>query len=73
MTMRHSPTYITSTWPPPRPQGCGGFGSGYGPCGATDCPTCHPENQIQCPECGYRGYAESKCPACGWSEETEEE
>lgn len=25
---------------------CGGFGSWSGPCGALDCPGCHPENFV---------------------------
>jgi hypothetical protein len=51
---------------PVRPRGCGGFAAYEGPCGATDCPTCHPEYQTWCPECGWRGYAEDgRCPSCG--------
>lgn len=48
-------------------RGCGGVSSYYGPCGADDCPACHPEHQSHCPACGCRWYAEDHedCPACG--------
>ena len=51
--------------------GCGGPGSWAGPCGAIDCPDCHPEYQRTCPVCGWRGYVEPDedggrtCPQCG--------
>jgi hypothetical protein len=52
-----------------RPRGCGGPMAYEGSCGAPDCPTCHPEWQGECPECGWRGYADDaeggKCPECG--------
>ena len=53
-----------------RPRGCGGWAAYDGPCGAPDCPTCHPEWQCTCPECGITDYWEdSRCPVCGAGEE----
>lgn len=63
-------TYQDDRTPPPRrrpvyiSRGCDWRD---GPCGAPDCPRCHPEWQASCPECGWRGYWEDRtaCPCCG--------
>ena len=57
----------------PKRRGCGGWGAYEGPCGAPDCPACHPEYFGRCPECDERVYIEDgiPCENCGYVEEEE--